>query len=295
MTDPRRLSDVGNAFERTLLRSARRDHGSSAAEARCVVAATTTAAVAAHAGSAAASTAASAIAKTALGTAGIGASITAKAVAIGFAVGLTVQGTIVVSNHVSKPAAPRLVDAAAHPMAPSAQDVPPPALALRPEPAELADAPQDSVETPQSHVTQSAHAPQLSSGHSTVQSPEGSRNAAPRAPSPSSTPETTESSPGASVANNDMLDREVAIIDEARLACRANSHERALALIDLHRLYFAHGSLGPEALVIRVQALVGLGRHEEATRLALPFISTYASSPISQRLRAILSQNQSPR
>lgn len=319
MTDPRRLADVGSPFQQALIRSARRDHGSHSAEARCIVAASTIAATTAHAsGAAAANAAAANIANAALGTsagagfgaaasAGVGAataaasaSFVAKAVAVGLALGLSVQGAAVVHRHLSKPTTqsstpvtralvetqigaapgesasrvqPRGVAEAAPSAAPAVTTTATPTAAINDAPRAAETAPL-VVRTPSPSAQRDQDRVAPESGHETHEVSASTRSADPTSV--------------ARVAPSDTLEREVALIDEARLAYRANDYALALSLLDRHQQQFAKGSLGPEALVIRVQALVGLGRRAEAERLAQPYLANYGSSPVTQRLRSIL-------
>lgn len=287
MTDPRRLSDVGDAFQQALLRSARRDHGSLAAQARCIAAVSTTAAAAAHAGGAAAATGASianaaSIAKTAIGGASVGSMVAVKAVAIGLALGLGAHGAILVANHGSKTREEPRTRSMVQSTSPRVRGV----TAVRERAAEALPALAGS--------TLVVENPSRASGSPTPTPPRAAKLAPMRA---AATPDMQAAPPASQLAEptpdvpatvNDSLEREVALMDEARLACRAKDYVRALTLLDRHQQEFSHGSLGPEALVIRVQALVGLGRRAEAERLARPYLSNYESSPITKRLRSVL-------
>lgn len=308
MTDPRRLSDVGDAFQQALLRSARRDHGSSAAEARCLVAATTAASMLAHtAGASASASAAASIANTALGTGSVGVGFTVKAMALGFALGLGVQGAVVVGSRISQPPAAQPGPASVQRAGVQTPTTRAPTR-IAAEPFGVGAAPETvgtlGSEVDPANARENTPTPGRS-GASVISKAGASANGATERTAPSLT---SESAAPGSVASsgigpgsvapsvaNDLLEREVVLVDQARLAYRAKSYDLALALLDRHQRDFPRGSLGPEALVVRVQALVGLGRRAEAQRLALPYLTTYTSSPISQRLRSVLGQPESTR
>jgi hypothetical protein len=94
---------------------------------------------------------------------------------------------------------------------------------------------------------------------------------------------------------NDALEREVRLLDEVRARCSATQYSQALALLDLHRQKFDGGALGPEALVLRVQALLGEGRRAEAQSVAKPYLASNRESSISKRLIALLGNGVSAR
>jgi TolA-binding protein len=322
MIDPPRLMDDGDAFDRALLGSARRDHGSVAAEARCVAAIAAAAAVATKVGIVAAATsgvtsaaatsgvsgvggaaAASALgakvgtvatigASAAIGSAvSVGASIAIKAVAIGFAIGLSVQGAIVAKQRLTHQP-PTRAAAATHLGHGTRAPLP---VAARP--ASNAGLPESAAVTPESD------APARARDSLTLEAPSGQPGAAPtnarvRATNSAATAATPVNTASASEGERagaednaepaDALEREVRLVDEARQFCRAGGYDRALLLLDRHQREYPGAALGPEALVIRVQALLGLGRRSEAEQLARPFTSANPSSPISKRLVGLL-------
>jgi outer membrane protein assembly factor BamD (BamD/ComL family) len=78
----------------------------------------------------------------------------------------------------------------------------------------------------------------------------------------------------------------VRAIDEARAALATPT--RALALLDSYAQSYPNGRLKQEALVLRVQALVGAGRREQAAALVRKFNSEHPNSPYGQRLHSLL-------
>lgn len=282
MSDPPRLIDDGSdPFERALLGSARRDYGSAAAQARCVVAATTAAVVATH------TTATAATAAT-TSSSSIGASFVVKAVAIGFTVGLGVQGVVAVKDHVKRAPAVQQLDsrpaASNHTLVqPSAVTAPTAALP-RTEPAAEPNAEQPTEHAGVPLPNAANMAPRVASSNRPVGaaaiSPEYKLLGEPSAEL------------AFSVKRDDSLEREVALLDEARRSVLAQSFERTFSLLERHQRNFPAGALGPEALVIRVQALLGLGRRAEAEALAGRFVALQPNSPVSKRLSALLGNRQ---
>lgn len=304
MTDPPRLCDDGDPFERALLGSARRDHGSMAAQMRCIVAASTATAIVAHAGSAAASTTAAsttatyavansgvaastgtatatlptaAVSSASVGTTSVGLAMAAKAVVIGFALGISAQGAVVVKRHFSADGGARAATSGVYSQ--NAQTATRGNAIARP-PAVLPAAPATAIEQPppQAPATRLAKASHLALGTAVVD------NDVTRADAPGIVT--------GRVLQSDGLEREVALIDGARQFCLAGNYARALSLLDRHQQEFPTPSLEPESLVIRVQALFGLGRRAEAERLALPFIAGNPASPVTKRLNALLGRTE---
>ncbi len=115
---------------------------------------------------------------------------------------------------------------------------------------------------------------------------------------PSEAPRAAHAKEGAAVAPSDAavqldespvgssLAAELALIRRARSALGAGNAAEALGLLAEYQASFAAPQLGSEALVVRVEALLRLGRKEEARRLAAPLLT--GDSPYSQRLRALV-------
>jgi hypothetical protein len=80
---------------------------------------------------------------------------------------------------------------------------------------------------------------------------------------------------------------EIEILREAQAAL-ASSPTRALALTDEHARAHPKGSMGQEREMIRIQALVALGRRDEARALAKAFKERHPSSAYAQRLDSML-------
>lgn len=99
---------------------------------------------------------------------------------------------------------------------------------------------------------------------------------------PSSKPAVAAPQPSASAPAR----AEIEILKEAQAAL-AGSPSRALALCDEHARSHPKGSLGQEREMVRIQALIALGRTTEARALADAFKKANPSSAYAQRLDAL--------
>jgi TolA-binding protein len=84
------------------------------------------------------------------------------------------------------------------------------------------------------------------------------------------------------------LTDEVAALDGAREALGGGDPGRALRALDDHDRRFPRGALGPEATVLRVEALAQRGDRAAATRLGAAFLAAHPRSPHAARLRTLL-------
>ncbi|HEX4340972.1 MAG TPA: hypothetical protein VH062_33920 [Polyangiaceae bacterium] len=83
---------------------------------------------------------------------------------------------------------------------------------------------------------------------------------------------------------------EVAALDRARAALAAGNAREALSRLAEHDAAFPAGILQPEAVVLRVRALVAAGERAQATQVAGRFITAHPDSAQAGRLRAIVGQ-----
>jgi TolA-binding protein len=104
--------------------------------------------------------------------------------------------------------------------------------------------------------------------------------AAATAPAPSAAP--AEEAPANDVA------AEVALLDRARKAVSQGDSAAALAALEKHQSEFKNGSLGPEADVLRIEALVARGDSSAAAQAARAFLAAHGSSPHVARVRTLL-------
>ncbi|HEY5376766.1 MAG TPA: hypothetical protein VIK01_23955, partial [Polyangiaceae bacterium] len=84
----------------------------------------------------------------------------------------------------------------------------------------------------------------------------------------------------------DLLDSEVVLLDSARTALRQGDPTAALALLNRHA-QLSPRSLGAEATLLRVQALVLAGRSAEARAVARAALGGKGGLPYAARLRKL--------
>jgi outer membrane protein assembly factor BamD (BamD/ComL family) len=80
---------------------------------------------------------------------------------------------------------------------------------------------------------------------------------------------------------------ELKVLQPARAALARGDFSAALASIAEHRRRFPDGQLSEEREALRVQALSGLGRNEEATRAAAAFRKNFPGSVLISRMQAL--------
>jgi outer membrane lipoprotein YfiO len=90
------------------------------------------------------------------------------------------------------------------------------------------------------------------------------------------------------VANADTVAEEVAALDRARGALASGDARGALARLDAYANRYPTGTLAPEAAVLRVRALVHLGRTRDARAAVDAFVRAHPGSPQASRLRALV-------
>jgi outer membrane protein assembly factor BamD (BamD/ComL family) len=86
------------------------------------------------------------------------------------------------------------------------------------------------------------------------------------------------------------LSDEVATLQVARIALADRDANAALAALDRYKSRFATGRLGPEATVLRIEALMLRGDRAQASALADRFESSNPKSPYAERIRSIVRQ-----
>ena len=92
-------------------------------------------------------------------------------------------------------------------------------------------------------------------------------------------------SPPAASAPAEILARELAALDAARTAVAHRQARRALALLDAYSRAYPDGSLGPEAEILRIDALAQGGQGAAARRHAEAFVRRHPSSVLAARAR----------
>lgn len=83
---------------------------------------------------------------------------------------------------------------------------------------------------------------------------------------------------------------ETAVLDHAREALASGDASGALAALADHSRRFKSGVLGPEADVLRIEALVAQGKQSDAAASARVFLAAHADSPHAPHVRALLAK-----
>jgi len=86
----------------------------------------------------------------------------------------------------------------------------------------------------------------------------------------------------------DTVAEEVTALDRARAALASGDGKGALARLDAYEGRYSNGTLAPEAAVLRVRALVQLGRSREARAAVDAFVRAHPGTPQASRLRALV-------
>jgi hypothetical protein len=89
-------------------------------------------------------------------------------------------------------------------------------------------------------------------------------------------------------AGNERYALELKVLQPARAAVARNDFSSALAAIAEHERRFPDGQLAEEREALRVQALLGLQRTEEASRAAAAFRERFPGSVLLSRMRKSL-------
>jgi hypothetical protein len=119
-----------------------------------------------------------------------------------------------------------------------------------------------------------------------------------KAPTPVAQPELEARSSSTPVRMSPMpsarlpVDQEIAVLDRARKTLRAGEPERALGDLEEYTQRFPDGVLGPEAQVLRIEALA----HRDpgrASALARAFLQKNPRSPLAKRVGALLNRLES--
>jgi hypothetical protein len=304
MSEPRRLlEDDATDFERALLRSARHDGPSpalrdktllalglgvgvvglgatTAATATAAVTTTTTTATATATTTtgAAAATATAAAAKHA---AWAGSSALLKWIGLGVVGGALTVTAVVVAPKLGAPndrMAPSTVDAAptsAKPAGKVAAGRPSLPEAAAQDATEPSPPPQDALAAPAPFNAKDAKEAPVAGAPTGASAEAARRRASIEAP-------------------RATLTEEIALLDRAREAVARGSASSALAALDEHDRTFPGAALGPEATVLRVEALSLRGDRPAAVRLGRAFLAAHPESPHASRLRSLLGAAAAP-
>ena len=89
-------------------------------------------------------------------------------------------------------------------------------------------------------------------------------------------------------SSGDVYASELRLLRPAQMALSQSSFANALALVDEHQRRFPSGHLAEEREALRVKALLGLDRREEARRAAATFSGRFPNSALLARIQAML-------
>lgn len=81
---------------------------------------------------------------------------------------------------------------------------------------------------------------------------------------------------------------EVATLDKAQAAASAGDPTRTLRLLDSYQRQYPHGNLGPEAQLLRIEALVQNGQSAVALPIARRMLKDAPTGPHAERIRSLL-------
>jgi hypothetical protein len=109
---------------------------------------------------------------------------------------------------------------------------------------------------------------------------------APALAEPVEVPAVPKAAPRA-VAPVDSLSAELAALEDARRALRGGDPASSIRKLDAYSRRFPRPKLRTEATVLRIEALAQGGEREAAAKLAETFLSRYADSPYSRRVRSL--------
>ena len=257
MSEPRRFLKDGGGFEQSLLRSAREDRPSPGSRQRALAALGVGAGVLGAGATATAAVSTASPAVKAAASLGL-----LKWIGVGIAGGALVVGAAEVAHSV----APQ----PAHVTSAALDEHSRGAVTLSRSPASnLPSVPADTTKEPVSEAIvapPSIAAPAASAVAPVAEAPRT------RTPSPASS----------------ALADEIAALDSAREALASGDASRALRALDARDRAFPRGALGPEATVLRIEALVQRGDRATATRLAEAFLAASPRSAHASRIRTLV-------
>jgi hypothetical protein len=92
--------------------------------------------------------------------------------------------------------------------------------------------------------------------------------------------------PEGATASSSAISEQIALVDAASAAVSAGAGERALAVLREYQSKYPAGSFRPEVSALRIEALMLVGRREEARSLAKRFVSQY-KGPLADRVARV--------
>jgi hypothetical protein len=91
---------------------------------------------------------------------------------------------------------------------------------------------------------------------------------------------------GGANATSSAISEQIALVDAASAAVSAGAGERALAVLREYQSKYPAGSFRPEVGALRIEALILVGRREEARSLAERFVTQY-KGPLAERVARV--------
>jgi len=90
-----------------------------------------------------------------------------------------------------------------------------------------------------------------------------------------------------SPSTSSSFEAEVSLLDQARAALDSGRPAAALSVLDSYAARFPHGTMAPEATLVRILALLKAGDRNAATRVADDFTARNPKSPYVTRLHTL--------
>lgn len=115
-----------------------------------------------------------------------------------------------------------------------------------------------------------------------------SPSSAPDAPGPAAAPAVEAPSRPRAVALGTELRGEIDLLDGARAAVAAKAGRRALEILGRYGERYPSGNFVPEATAVKIEALMQLGRVDEARALATRFVSEHRDTVLAGRIAALV-------
>jgi hypothetical protein len=125
-----------------------------------------------------------------------------------------------------------------------------------------------------------------------MNAPEG--NPVPHARAPRNAASTTHVEAPPPEPGHPSLAAEIASLGAVQRLLAKGDASSALAALEAHDRAFPSPSLGPEALLVRLEALVLLGRKDEARRYGTRFLEANPNSAHTQRVRSLIGSKSFP-
>ncbi len=103
-----------------------------------------------------------------------------------------------------------------------------------------------------------------------------------------------EPAPAATASPAARLTEETRAVGAIRASLQKGDTREALRLLDAYEAEFAHGALGEEAEVLRIETLIRAGNKDEAAKRASRFLTERPASPHAARVRTMTRRLSEP-